>query len=215
MWSVYAERLEHYFVANDVAAEDKKRAILLSMCGPSTYVLIRSLVTLPKPTDFSFKDLVEKVGKYHNPQPSAVVQCFKFNSQMWQLGETVAAYVAELKKLSEFCEFGGALDETLRDRIVWGIADSRVQHRLLAESFLTFEKALEIVQAMELATQDLKDLQAETASSTPVHKLQGHRANPAPTPSKPAATAVVESTPPQTAVSRPSGAGVATRLGIS
>ena len=184
-WSAYAERLEYYFAANDVAAGDKKRAILLSVCGPSTYVLIRSLVAPQKPTEFSFEDLVEKVNKYHNPRPSAVVQRFKFNSRTRQSGETVAAYVAELKKLSEFCEFGGALDEMLRDRLVWGIADSRVQHRLLAESSLTFAKALEIAQAMELATRDLKDLQPDTASSTSVHKLQGHRANFAPTPSKP------------------------------
>ena len=182
-WSAYAERLEYYFAANDVAAGDKKRAILLSVCGPSTYVLIRSLVAPQKPTEFSFEDLVEKVNKYHNPRPSAVVQRFKFNSRTRQSGEMVAAYVAELKKLSEFCEFGGALDEMLRDRLVWGIADSRVQHRLLAESSLTFAKALEIAQAMELATRDLKDLQPDTASPTSVHKLQGHRANFAPTPS--------------------------------
>ena len=54
-WSMYAERLEHYIAANDVAAEDKNRAILLSMCGPSTYVLIRSLVTPQKPTDFCLR----------------------------------------------------------------------------------------------------------------------------------------------------------------
>lgn len=151
-WSAYTKHLEHYFAANDVAAEDKNRAIDLSVCGPSTYVLVRSLVTPQKPTNCSFKDLVEKVGKYHKPRPSAVVQRFKINSRTWQSGEMVAAYVVELKKLSEFCEFGGALDEMLRDRLVWGIADSHVQHHLLAESSLTFAKALEITQAMELAT---------------------------------------------------------------
>ena len=70
-WSAYAERLEYYFAANDVAAGDKKRAILQSVCGPSTYVLIRSLVASQKPTEFSFEDLVEKVNKYI-PQPTTI-----------------------------------------------------------------------------------------------------------------------------------------------
>ena len=32
-WVSYSERLEQYFIANDVAGEEKKRAILLSVCG--------------------------------------------------------------------------------------------------------------------------------------------------------------------------------------
>lgn len=47
----------------------------------------------------------------------------------------MAAYVAELKTLSEFCEFGDAPDEMLRDHLVREITDSCVQHRLLADGF--------------------------------------------------------------------------------
>ena len=32
-WTAYDERLYHYFVANDVTDETKKRAILVSVCG--------------------------------------------------------------------------------------------------------------------------------------------------------------------------------------
>ena len=35
-WESYIERMEQYFVANDVTSAAKKRAILLSTCGPST-----------------------------------------------------------------------------------------------------------------------------------------------------------------------------------
>ena len=63
----------------------------------------------------------------------------------------------------------------LRDRLVWGIDDSRIQHRLLAEASLTFAKALEIAQASELATRDLKDLQASGGGPT-VNRVQGRSA---------------------------------------
>ena len=39
----------------------KKRAILLSICGASTYQLIRNLVAPAKPTSKSFDDLVKLV----------------------------------------------------------------------------------------------------------------------------------------------------------
>ena len=70
------------------------------------------------------------------PQPSSTVQRFKFNSRSQQDTETVSLFVAELKKLSEHCEFGDSLDNMLRDRLVCGLRDVKVQRRLLAEGKL-------------------------------------------------------------------------------
>ena len=36
-WDTYVEQLKNYFVANDSAAEVKKRAVLLSIRGVTTY----------------------------------------------------------------------------------------------------------------------------------------------------------------------------------
>ena len=161
-WPTYAEHLQHYFTANDMTNRDKKRAILLSVCGPGTYELIRSLVQLKKPTEFSYTQLVEKVKKHC---PSVIVQCFKFNSLKRQPGEMVAHCVAELRKLTEYCEFGDTLDNMLHDKLVWGIEDAGVQERLLAEDNLTFKKALDLAQALEVAAQDSKELSASTPAT--------------------------------------------------
>ena len=48
-WESYEERLQQYFVANDIAEAEKQRAILLSVCGQSTYNVIRNLVAPKKP----------------------------------------------------------------------------------------------------------------------------------------------------------------------
>ena len=45
-WAAYMERLDQYFIANDITTAAKKRAVLLSICGMPTYKLIRSLVSL-------------------------------------------------------------------------------------------------------------------------------------------------------------------------
>ena len=73
-------------------------------------------------------------------------------------------YVAELRKVSEYCEFGTTLDSMLRDRLVCGVRDVRLQRRLLigrllAESNLTFSKALDLAVAAELVEKNVRDLQ--------------------------------------------------------
>jgi len=47
----------------------------------------------------------------------------------------------------------------LRDRLVCGVNDSRIQRRLLAELELTFKKAYELAQAIEMADKDMKQQQ--------------------------------------------------------
>ena len=47
------EQWDMYFVANDIGIEVKKRAILLNICGVTTYQLIRNLSTPMKPSDLS------------------------------------------------------------------------------------------------------------------------------------------------------------------
>lgn len=52
-WLEYTERLEHFFAANEIADEDKKRSILLSVCGAKTYKLMRNLATPRKPGELA------------------------------------------------------------------------------------------------------------------------------------------------------------------
>ena len=176
-WSVYTERLEHYFTANDVKDASKRRAILLSVCGARTYSLIRSLVAPDKVTDFNIEQLVEKVKAHQSPRPSVIAQRFKFNSRARQGGESIASFVAELRKLAEHCEFGDMLEDMLRDRLVSGIEDIQIQHHLLSESKLTLKRALEIASAMELAAKDAKVIRG-TTNEPQVNKVTGSQLRP-------------------------------------
>ena len=168
-WTSYAERLELYFTANDVSTAAKQQAILLSVCGAETYQLIRDLVAPKKPTEHTFAKLVKLVKDHHQPPPSTIVQRFNFNTRIQKEGETVSDFVAGLRRLSEHCKFAATLNDMLRDRLVCGIRDRRLQQRLLAETDLTFKKALEISQAIEAAERNAKDLQTKlTLTSKPI-----------------------------------------------
>jgi len=122
-WLTYTKRLQHFFTANGVK-EDKQAVTLLSMCGVSAYRLIKSLLAPVKPETRIFAQLVELVAKHHNPEPTVIVQRFKFHSRCCQPGETVSTYAAELRCLSEYCKFGDQLQDMLRDRLICGVGYS-------------------------------------------------------------------------------------------
>ena len=176
-WVSYTERLVQYFVANDISEEgDKRRAILLSSCGPTTYQLLRNLVAPGKPTDKSFTQIVELVRDHHQPRPSIIVQRFNFHTRSQKPGEKISEFVAQLRKLSEHCSFGEGLQDMLRDRLVCGCKDHRLQCKLLAETDLTFEKAFKIAKAAETAEKEARDLH-DTPAAQPVHVIKGTRSN--------------------------------------
>ena len=170
-WDSYTERLRQYFLANDVKDADKKRAILLSTCGPSTYRTIKNVLAPRAPADVAYRDIVRAMSTHLQPKPSVIVERYKFHSRSRQPGESVADFVAELKRLSEHCEFGAALDEMICDRIVCGIADERWQKRLLAEPKLSYEAALQLALAMETAERQVKDMHTKSAENVAVHRV--------------------------------------------
>ena len=112
-----------------------------------------------KPSDKSFTELTKLVQVHQHPLPSVTVQPLNFHSQSRSQGESISAYVAELRKLSERCDFGASLFDMLRDRLVCCINDHRLQSRMLAEAApLTFDKALGLAQAMEAAEHNVKEM---------------------------------------------------------
>lgn len=173
-WTSYIERLNEYFIANDLKEAAKQKAILLSVVGAETYQLMRSLTAPNKPTEKSFDQLVALVKEHHHPKPSVILQRFKFGSRRQKSGEPIANFVSDLRRLSEHCEFGETLDDMLRDRIVCGIADGR----LLVKPNLSVKKALELAQAQETAEQGAQQLQQQRPHSEPMNMLTKNRGRP-------------------------------------
>ena len=173
-WVDYAERLEHYFVANSIDNADVQRAILFTNVGPSTYRLIKTLSLPRKPTDYSFQELVTKVQSHFHPKPSPIIKRFEFNTRVQQEGESVGVFVAALRNIAEYCLYPESiLHDMLRDRIVCGIRDKAVQRTLLKESKLTYDTALDTALAAEAATNDSKQLHHNPYSTLPVNHVKG------------------------------------------
>ena len=157
-WTSYEERSGHFFAANGITDAEKKR--LSSTVGDQCECL-RSLVSPAKPGEKTYLELVTVMGAHFNPEPSEleIVQRYKFHSRFRQHGESVATFVSELRALAEHCKFGSTLNDMLRDRLVCGIYEDLIQRKLLSESKLTFDKALEMALGIETAMKNIQELQ--------------------------------------------------------
>ena len=134
--------------------------MLLSSCGPAMFRLLRSLVLPATLTQFLFLDIVLKMRVHSKPRLSVIVQRYKFNSRQRSPSESIAVYIAALRKLTEFCNYGESLDKMLHDRFICSITHPTVQKHLLTETELTFTKAVTVAQAVELADKGAQQIQS-------------------------------------------------------
>ena len=119
-WSTYIERVDRYFIANDVNGDKKVPA--LSLTSSKTYGLLRSLTAPAKPSAKSYDEIVKTLKDHLSPKLLQVTaERFRFYKRQQNEGEnTLVSYVAELRKLIEHCNFGDYLNDALRDRLVYG-----------------------------------------------------------------------------------------------
>ena len=155
--SVYLERVQIFFVANGIE-EDKQGPVFLSVLGGKVYALLRDLLAPAKPSDNSFDDLSDVLTKHFEPKLVVIAETFHFHRRSQATGESIAQYVADLRRLATDCKFGGYLSEALRDTLVCGLKSESTQKRLLAETDLTLAKAVEIAHSMEAADHNAQQL---------------------------------------------------------
>ena len=161
--SAYVERIDLFFHANHVP-DEKKVSVLLSVIGEKTYALLQSLLAPDLPQTKSFEALVTTLKRHFEPKPLVIAERFHFHRRNQAMGESIADYIAELRRLSTHCEFGDYLDQALRDRLVCGLRSESAQKRLLSGAKLTLTKAMELSQGMEAAERNAKSLKGTEAT---------------------------------------------------
>ena len=127
--------------------DDKLVPIFLSMIGPKTFNLLQSLLQPAKPSSKSFTEIVDTLTKHFSSKPLVIAERFRFPKRNQEEGESVTMFVASIWKLAE--------------------PDEAAQKKLLTESDLTLNKAINISVTMEMASKEAHALHATGR----VHKL--------------------------------------------
>ncbi|XP_065888558.1 uncharacterized protein [Dysidea avara] len=162
--STYLERAEIFFQANEIA-ENKRVALLLSIIGGKTYLLLSDLLAPEKPASKSFAVLSETLKKDYELKAVIIAERFQFHRRNQAANESVPEYEAKLRRLATHCAFGNYLEEAIRDHIVCGLCNESIQKRLLAEAELTLTKTLDIAKGMEAADHNVQKLKGAESNS--------------------------------------------------
>lgn len=105
-----------------------------------------------------YATVVAKFEEFCKPRKNTVYERFVFYQRVQRDGEPFDTFLMDIKRLVRTCEFGATENEMLRDRIVLGVADKKLQKRLLETSTLTYDIAVEKARANEATAQQSESM---------------------------------------------------------
>ena len=136
-------RLGYYFVFGSIIFDQKK------------VTLFTDLARLRDVDDLTFDEAVLLAQEHFNKKPSTIIRRFRFYKCDHKCGDSLADYVADLRTLSEYCEFHD-IEDQLHDRRVCGTFNNKLQKDMQEAQNLDFTKALKMSQAVEVAAKSCK-----------------------------------------------------------
>ena len=80
--------------------------------------------------------IIEQFKAYFNPRKNITYSWLKFFNHHQETGQSFDDYMTELRKLSSDCEIERLHESLLRDKLIIGLNDKKLQEHLLRESNL-------------------------------------------------------------------------------
>lgn len=170
-WEIFIERLDLFFMINNVTDDKKQAAIWLTKVSPDTYKLARNLCHPTKLKDKTYGNIVKMLSDHLCPKPSETMERCNFYAAKQAMTETVSDFVARLKELSLNCNFS-SVETALRDQLVCGLHDHATKTELFKEGNLTYEKAYKIALAREKAEKDATLMEKMGEASGPEKEIR-------------------------------------------
>ena len=167
----YKERFDFHCTATEVK-QDRQKALFLSRIGREVFAKVKTLASPRSLADLNLPQIMELMQEHYKKDTIEIAERFKFFKRVQQEQETLANYLAELRKLAKHCNFGNYLDTALRDQLVCGLRDRKTQRELLCTPNLTLAMASEKARATETATRETQQLNPSPAAA---HNLAQHR----------------------------------------
>lgn len=88
-----------FFEVNNVL-EEKKEPTILTLVGNKMYALLGSIVSLRRPKDLSFAEVVDNLVKHLDPKPIVIAERFKFHKAEQQESESIRESLLDLLRLA-------------------------------------------------------------------------------------------------------------------
>lgn len=150
-WKRFKRSFDIFMCAADLKGKNDEIKIntLLNTIGPEAVEIFDSL-ELTDDERKKFEDVLKAIEKFCMPKKNQIYERFLFYQRKQKDGETFDSFLIDIKRLVRTCEFKEQENDMLRDRIVMGVFDAKLQTRLLEVTDLTYTTAVEKCRASEI-----------------------------------------------------------------
>ena len=169
-WEKWKKSFMIYYEACELSKKEKRVQIniLLHVIGEKCREVYDQFSTTR-----TLEELLAKFDDFFLPKKNLTVERHKFFTRDQRELESIEQYVFELNKMAAKCEFKELCDDLVRDRLICGLKDASLRERLLRESDLTLQKALEICRLAEMSRVQADHIKQDTAEHH-IHEIQCH-----------------------------------------
>lgn len=147
-WAIYQERLEQYFVFQDIMEPENKKAMIISVIGNFAYGDLRNMCAPNSVSSKSYDELCALLQQQYADPENVHFERKKFYAAT-RNGEPVQQLLLRLKGLATPCKFGAEYHSKLLDKVVT-LQEDRVFDRICEEDEnLTLDQAIKIIMRVE------------------------------------------------------------------
>lgn len=172
-WSIFKARLTQFLKINKIE-DDNKGGVLLTHVSDETYRLIRNLAYPQEVETLNYIELVLLLDGHFKPKVCTFVDKANFYEASRGPGESLGDWAARLRGLASYCDFGAALETTVRDRFVLGLGPGPERDRLFEQSpsTLTLSRAIELAEQAACAKEaKMRCSDAMLAKEEPIYQV--------------------------------------------
>ena len=92
-----------------------------------------------------YEKRIEKLEAYIAPRKNLTYSQFKFLTYRQEEGQSFESFITDLKKFASDCELNNLKKSLIRDMIIIGLHNKKLQERLLREINLTLERTVNLL----------------------------------------------------------------------
>ncbi|XP_062536041.1 uncharacterized protein K02A2.6-like isoform X2 [Armigeres subalbatus] len=153
----YMKRMNILFQLNNIP-ENNKKNFFIALSGSVIFDEIELIYPGIDIANIDYNDMINKLKERLDKVQPNMMHRHKFHARVQGVDEPAENYVLALKLLASHCGFGTHKDEAIKDKIVFGLRDQDLKHKLLMKDDMSLDEVEQMVVRTELAKCRAKEL---------------------------------------------------------
>ena len=127
-WDLFQQTWRNYEIVTGLVDKPKPQRLstLLSVIGQDDLIVYNAFYWSPV-EEKTVEAVMRKFEKYCKPMRNVIYKRFLFVSRRQNTSESITDFVVALRNLVKNCEYGQLTDSLIRDAIVMGITDKKLE----------------------------------------------------------------------------------------